>query len=179
MKAWAVGGGGPGGPWSNSAAGAGGCAFKTWAVSGATVSYVVGAAGGNSTVTYSGTTITGNGCTSGLNLTGGSFSGGDGGAQGGAGESFGDGDASGGAVGGNGTKQSCGRKVATDVSGLLAAVALAGGKATEDCGSTAAFGSGSATGKYRPGKVAGYGGGGANPNYGATAGAGAVVLYLT
>jgi hypothetical protein len=179
MKAWAVGGGGPGGAWSNSAAGAGGCAFKTWAVSGATVSYVAGAAGGNSTVTYSGTTITGNGCTSGLGLTGGSFSGGDGGAQGGAGESFGDGDASGGAVGGNGTKQSCGRKIATDVSGLLAAVALAGGKATEDCGSTAAFGSGSATGKYRPGKTAGYGGGGANPSYGATAGAGAVVLYFT
>ena len=179
VKAWAVGGGGPGGSWSNSAAGAGGCAYKTWSVSGATVAYVVGSAGGNSTVTYSGTTITGNGCVSGLGLTGGSFSGGDGGAQGGAGESFGEGDASGGAVGGNGTKQSCGRKVATDVSGLLAAVALAGGKATEDCGSTAAFGSGSATGKYRPGKTAGFGGGGANPSYGATAGAGAVVLYFT
>jgi hypothetical protein len=179
MKAWAVGGGGPGGAWSNSAAGAGGCAYKTWTVAGATVAYSAGAAGSNSTITYSGTTITGNGCTSGLGLTGGSFSGGDGGAQGGAGESFGDGDASGGAVGGNGTKQSCGRKIATDVSGLLAAVALAGGKATEDCGATAAFGSGSATGKYRPGKTAGYGGGGANPNYGATAGAGAVVLYFT
>ncbi|NBW19291.1 MAG: fibronectin type III domain-containing protein [Caulobacteraceae bacterium] len=91
MKAWAVGGGGPGSAWMNSAAGAGGCAYKTWSVSASTVSYVVGAAGINSTVTYSGTTITGNGAASIAGGAGGSFSGGDGGAQGGSGESFGGG----------------------------------------------------------------------------------------
>jgi hypothetical protein len=65
----------------------------------------------------------------------------------------------------------------TDVSGLLAAVALAAGKTTEDCGVAAAFGSGSASGKFRASRAAGYGGGGSSS--GGTPGAGAVVLYFT
>lgn len=179
MKAWAIGAGGNINA-ANQAAAAGGTAFKSWSVTGGqSVTYSVGAAavgdlGGNTTVTFSATTITGNG---GNGLTAGSFSGGDGGATGGAGESFGAGDASGGAVGGNGTKQSCGRKIATDVSGLLAAVALAGGKTTEDCGTVAAFGSGGATGKYRVRKNPGIGGG-MNSGWG-TPSTGAVILYFT
>jgi len=190
MKAWAVGGGGQTTN-ANSSSGAGGCAYKTWSVSGgASVSYSVGSAadsvsnmsGYSSTVTFAGTTITGYGGPSGFS-SGGSFSGGDGGASGGSGEHFGSGDVSGGAVGGNGAKQSCGRKIMTDVSGLLAAVALASGKTSEDCGLSAAFGSGAASGKYRTPKSAGYGGGGggawsAYPNN-SYPGAGAVVLYFT
>jgi hypothetical protein len=81
-------------------------------------------------------------------------------------------------VGGNGATQSCRRRVATDVSGLLAAVALAGGKVTEDCGTTAAFGSGGTTGKYITAKNSGYGGGG-DRQWGQTIMGGAVVLYCT
>ena len=193
MKAWAV-GGGQGyaanfGGYGNAA----GVAYKTWSVSGGvTVAYSVGSggttsaysgAGTDSTVTFSGTTITGGGGKT--QSTGGTFSGGDGGSAGGLapgvvsfqGTYF----ASGGAIGGNGTRASCGRYPATDISGLLAAVALAGGKTTEDCGATAAFGSGAATVKYGISLAAGYGGGGSYMT-GATTrngGGGAVVLYFT
>jgi hypothetical protein len=75
-------------------------------------------------------------------------------------------------------KKSCGRYAATDVSGLLAAVALAGGKATEDCGSVAAFGSGAYNDKYTN-KVAGIGGGYVGGWATSHGGGGAVVLYFT
>ena len=177
MKAWAVGAGYQ----NNSNTGAGGTAYKTWSVTGgSTVAYQCGSknstggtatdAGRSSTVTYGGVTIFGYG---GLNQTGGGFDGGDGGANGGGGRSHG-----GGAVGGNGTIASCGRAVMTDVSGLKAAVTLAGGKATEDCGATPAFGSG-ASGKYDPRLAAGYGGGAGDQNGLCPAANGAVILYFT
>lgn len=176
MKAWAVGAGA-----SLSGGGAGGTAYKTWTVSGgASVAYVVGArnagaAGGNSTVTYGGVTITGGGGQSSGSSGFGTYSGGDGGANGGKGWND-----CGGAVGGNysglTTVLSCTRVPAADVSGLLAAVALAGGKRTEDCGTTAAFGSGGGD-KYNPTRGPGYGGGpGRNSSLGVS---GAVVLYFT
>ena len=128
-KIWAVGaGGGGGGSPSNvdSAAGggggAGGVAYKTWTVtSGATITYSIGtagaggigaangSAGGNTTVTFNGVTITGSGGGGGLYnsstaATGGSFSGGDGGSAGGGSPARsvgGDvGGSSGGAIGG-------------------------------------------------------------------------------
>ena len=188
MKAWAVGSGGNSYYTNSQPCGAGGCAFKTWSVSGGqSVSYAAGsypASGGNgnaSTVTFSGTTITGNGGK--INGTGGTYSGGDGGANGGSGVDTGGGSTAGsgsssGAVGGNGVKKSCGRYAATDVSGLLAAVALAGGKATEDCGSVAAFGSGAYNDKYTN-KVAGIGGGYVGGWATSHGGGGAVVLYFT
>jgi hypothetical protein len=139
-------------------------------------------AGGNTTVTFSGTTITGGGGLGGGNgAAGGTYSGGDGGANGGA-CSFSPGGAGyGGAVGGNSaTRASCGRRPATDVSGLLAAVALAGGKTSETCSATSAFGSGGTTAKYAADYSAGYGGGGGGSLWGdAPAGGGAVVLYFT
>lgn len=177
MKAWAV---GPGGAYRWAPAG--GCAYKTWSVTGgSTVTYACGAASypsvNNTSVTYGGVTIYGNAPVGGSN-TPGTYSGGDGGASGGKS----DGDA-GGNVGGNGTtvtnsiKASCGRTKLADVSGLKAALTLAGAKVTEDCGATAAFGSG-AGGKYDPQIPAGYGGG--NGQWGAQiAGKGAVVLYFT
>jgi hypothetical protein len=64
------------------------------------------------------------------------------------------------------------------VSGLLSAVALAGGKATEDCGATAAFGSSSYNDK-NTNKAAGYGGGFSTGFNNAAAGQGAVVLYFS
>jgi hypothetical protein len=92
------------------------------------------------------------------------------------------GNASGGSVGGNGSITSCNRRRATDVSGLLAAVALAGGKVTEDCGAAAAFGSGGgSTEEVYDEYHAGFGGGWAlvgGSNVG-RAGDGAVVLYFT
>ena len=187
MKAWAVGSGSVG----NLAGAAGGCAFKTWSVSGGdAISYAIGAArtggtqaGQNTTVTYSGATITGNG---GGTTSGGSFSGGDGGAAGGAGTSGGWGDygQSGGAVGGNGTRAACGRLPATDVSGLFAAIALAGGTTSETCAATAAFGSGAADQKFGPTRTAGRGGGGIGAASslsiaGTPSGGGAVVLYFS
>lgn len=182
MKAWAIGSGGRG----DGGGGAGGTAFKTWSVvGGQSVAYVVGPArtggqqaGANTTVTFSGTTITGNG---GGATTGGSFSGGDGGANGGGAggscfESFS------GAVGGNQNVAGCHRKRATDVSGLFAALALAGISTTETCGATAVFGSGGSSGKYSQSN-AGIGGGGrgvANLCGEATgSGSGAVVLSFT
>ena len=160
MKAWAIGSGGRGDP----GGGAGGTAFKTWSVSGGqSVAYAVGSvrtggsqAGANTTVTFSGTTITGNG---GGTETGGGFSGGDGGANGGGAggdcyKNFS------GAVGGNQNVAGCDRKKATDVSGLFAALAIAGVSTTETCSATSIFGSGGSSGKYGPFINAGIGGGG-------------------
>jgi len=206
MKAWVIGGGGSNG--STNWGGAGGCAYKTWSVTGgSTLAMTIGSggpkwgantsvsgAGGNTTVTYGGVTITGQGGTqggggaSGNNYSGGSFSGGDGGAAGGTGSGSiytGDGDYYGGAVGGNGASTgSCKRRVMTDISGLKAALTLAGISTTETCAASAAFGSGGAGNKY--GSVAaGYGGGGAMDNtignWGTAqaGGNGAIVLYFT
>lgn len=195
MKAWAVGGG----SLAVRGGAAGGCAFKTWSVtSGQTISYSVAPSitgrtgsvavnGQNTTVTYAGTTITGFGATGNASGAGssapGSFSGGDGGATGGV-----KGDTSGGnfggAVGGNGTVAACGRRAMTDVSGLLAALSLAGVDTTERCNATAAFGSGGWGSKYSAPYVidAGFGGGSGFEagNYrNSAAGGGAVVLYFT
>ena len=169
---------GPGGSVRWSAAG--GCAYKTWSVSGSTVTYSCGVSQSsptNTSVTYGGTTIYGNAPASSGN-TAGTYSGGDGGATGGRS----DGDA-GGNVGGNGaivtsaSKASCGRTKLVDVSGLKAALTLAGAKADEDCATTAAFGSG-AGGKYDAMIAGGYGGG--SGDKGAQKGGnGAVVLYFT
>jgi len=191
MRAWVIGGGGgDAGSWGFPA---GGCAYKTWSsvTGGATVTYAVGSAGrtsdggsnadgGTSTVTYGGVTISGYGG-GGTSRTGGSFGGGDGGAAGGNSAGYFGSSVRGAAVGGNSaTLASCGRRPATDVSGLLAAVALAGGKTSEDCGSTAAFGSGGWADKYQAAKAAGYGGGGGkNGSAFVASGPGAVVLYFT
>jgi hypothetical protein len=183
MKAWAVGGGSNRTSAFPECGGAGGVAVKTWTVSGDdVVTYAVAPATANggspsaTTVTFSGTTITGN---SGSGQSGGSASGGDVNTSGGGGdflsqpsgfEPFG------GAVGGNSaSRAACNRTPATTVSGLLAAVELAGLSITESCGTSAAFGSG---GALSGGTIyaAGIGGGGAvNSN----AGSGAVVLYFT
>ena len=152
--------------------------------------------GGNTTITYDGTTITGNGGKAATSsqeygsgtanyAPGGGYSGGDGGANGGDGTGN---PYAGGAVGGNGqTLVECSetdlrRRPATNVSGLLEAVALAGGVATQVCGVTAAFGSsGFAAEKRQPSRSAGFGGGTTSGWQGARipAGAGAVVLYFT
>ena len=183
MKAWAVGQGGQGGGYQRFTS-AGGTAYKTWSCSGGqTVSYSVGASSGGSstTVTFSGTTITGGGGKGGTgsDFSGGTFSGGDGGANGGAGGSY---TFKAGAVGGN-TTACTNRNAMTDVSGLKAAVALAGGKTVEDCGSTPAFGSGGGWDKTSAStyKTSGFGGGiVTNPNNAtSTAPSGAVVLYFT
>ena len=179
MKAWVVGGGGcsPG-----SISYGGGCAYKTWSVSGASISYVLGVgainistASTSSTATYSSVTITGNNGSSGL----GSYSGGDGGANGGSGGYGGPG----GAVGGDSaTTTACGRKPATDISGLFAALTLAGVSTTETCGATAAFGSAAYANKYNSAltKTAGYGGRGAyDGGFTTPGGNGALVLYFT
>ena len=174
MKAWAVGAG-------NIYSNAGGCAYKTWSVTGgSSVSYSVGPAPTttgyqrtDATVTYGGATITGNGASA---FTPGSYSGGDGGASGGGQEND-----RGGAVGGNGTVSSCGRRPMTDVSGLKAAVSLAGGKSTEDCSGSPAFGTGGRN-KFDSSVASGGGyGGGCGTSRGdpPVAGASAVVLYFT
>jgi hypothetical protein len=196
MKAWAVGAGGNRRS-SGSAygGGAGGCAYKTWSVAGGnSVSYSIGTApntlnfnadGNNTTVTFGGVTITGGGGKGLSASTGGTYSGGDGGATGGASGALIAGNSGpGGAVGGNGALASCKRVVMTDVSGLLAAAALAGATTTENCVSgTPAFGSGGFSAKYSAAYNAGYGGGGARDSNltgnGALAGNGCVVLYFT
>jgi len=170
MKAWAVGAG---------SMNAGAVCFKTWTVSGGTTaSYSLGSwdymteeSSQPCTLTYDGTTISaGNGASYS------SFSGGDGGAAGGVWQNALDANF-GGAVGGNSASlSSCNRRPATDVSGLLAAVALAGRKTVEDCGDPAAFGSGGWSdggSEYHPGF-----GGGAWDYYTQT-GPPAVVLYFT
>lgn len=193
MKAWAIGGGQGGALNFGGFGNAGGTAYKTWSVTaGTTVAYDVGSggttgasggAGTDSTITYSGTTITGGGAKT--QNTSGTFSGGDGGAAGGRGTNQtaykGSYIYCGGAVGGNGTQASCGRLPATDISGLLTAVSLAGGKAIEDCGATAGFGSGAAVVKFGASLAAGYGGGGGcwSGSTNRNGGGGAVVLYFT
>jgi hypothetical protein len=186
MKAWAVGQGGDG----TVGGGAGGTAYKTWSVSAGTVSYAVGAtvtrnsSGANTTVTYGGTTISGLGGyyepTGVATKAGGSYSGGDGGADGGPGVFYNATglDWLGGGVGGNGVVRSCIRRQATDVSGLFAAVSLAGSTATETCGANAAFGSGGYYDNEAPTRVTG-GLGGGSPAGGAARTTGAVVLYFT
>jgi len=167
---------------------AGGCAYKTWSVTGgASVQYSVGGRatarkGNNSTVTYGGVTITGgaggrDAFPPDSNVAG-TYSGGDGGANGGLIYTV-TGHWSGGAVGGSASQASCGRTRATDVSGLFAAVVLAGGKAVEDCAANApAFGSGGTYDKYNLNtKGPGYGGGLGDQNQ--TSVGGAVVLYFT
>jgi hypothetical protein len=137
--------------------------------------------GNPSTVTYGGVTITGgaggkNTFPSDANVAG-TYSGGDGGANGGL-IYTGAANWSGGAVGGSASQASCGRTRATDVSGLFAAVVLAGGKAVEDCAANApAFGSGGTWDKYNNNKGPGYGGGIGNEAQ--TTVGGAVVLYFT
>jgi hypothetical protein len=173
MKAWAVGAG---------RNGAGGTAYKTWSVSGGdAINYVVGVSGtSDTTITYSSTTITGNRSPG---NTGGSYSGGDGGANGGNFLGYTQGSnffARGGAIGGNiSASGSCNlRYKSTDVSGLTAAATLAGQSFNDDCAS-AVFGYGGAivTGtSYRD--IAGRGGGGWNGSN-ANGVDGAVVLYFT
>jgi len=192
MKAWAVGSGGVGNNDTGIGFGgnAGGCAYKTWTVTGgSSVAYTTNAIIGfdffSSTVTYGETTIIGNGATLGSTNTPASFSGGDGGASGGLAAEIAYTNMCGGAVGGNGTPvEPCRRQPATDISGLFAALTLAGVSTTETCAASAAFGSGGQDEKYGPTKTAGLGGGGVG-NYqnwglaGTPPGAGAVVLYFT
>lgn len=197
MKAWAV---GPGGIDATSSggygalAGAGGVAYKTWTVSGgASVAYSIGvvtttnvttAPTGTATttsVTYSSTTIKGYCGFNANSSNGGNYTGGDGGAIGGSGT-----DATGwtgvayGAVGGAATGiTTFQRTPMTDVSGLKAAITLAGGVATETQGTTAAFGSGGAIKKFTAAKItSGYGGGWGNYGVSSGGGLGAVVLYF-
>jgi len=149
--------------------------------------------GADTTVTYAGVTITGGGAvtytTSGSTNTfaiaGGTFSGGDGGVNGTAKIDTRNGYwTTGPALGGNGGSISgpCYRRAATDISGLLAAVALAGGKATENCAAVPAFGSGAAYDiKYGDTSRGGYGApwDGGNLPANLTYTGGAVVLYFT
>ena len=187
MKAWAVGSGGLGDNSTTSgyAGNAGGCAYKTWTVTGGSSVAYTRSSAGNSTVTYGGTTITGNAAPLVSSNTPASFSGGDGGASGGLAATLTGGDHCGGAVGGNGTSvMPCRRQPATNISGLFAALTLAGVSTTETCAASAAFGSGGHDTKYGPAKTAGLGGGGVTANAqnilaGTPAGAGAVVLYFT
>ena len=155
-KVWATGGGGGGGGSTSDdstvggGGGAGGVAYVTKSVSqGTTISYTLGSgglaghgatisatAGGNTSVTISGTTIVGNGGAPGLfNNTsvalGGTYLGGDGGANGGtgAGSTGDDGGGGGGAIGGangthNGNSGGTGAN-SVDVSGLFAACSTA------------------------------------------------------
>lgn len=174
MKAWAVGAG---------RNGAGGTAYKTWSVSGGdTINYSVGISGtSDTTITYSAATITGNRSPG---NAGGSYSGGDGGANGGnflgynQGASF---FARGGAIGGNTSvsgASSCSlRFKMTDISGLTAAATLAG-QVFNDC-DPSVFGYGGVivtNTSYRD--IAGLGGGGWN-GVNSNGRDGAVVLYFT
>ncbi len=154
-KVWAIGaGGGAGGATANDVSaggggGAGGTAYVTKAIlQGETFSYSIGQggkaghgaadgnAGGNTTATIAGTTITGNGGAGGFynntaNASGGVYSGGDGGSNGGygRGSTGDDGGGGGGGIGGangthNGNDGGTGAN-ATDISGLFAACAIA------------------------------------------------------
>jgi hypothetical protein len=199
MKAWAVGSG---------TYGAGGVAFRTWSVSGGqAVTYAVGAKstanwGNDSSVTFGGTTVIGRGAGKNANGTnkngfgtgGGEFTGGDGGVAGGIDQYLGGGDTRFGAIGNNNAAVTAAtintkpRFAASDVSGLFAALQLAGQNTTLSNGNPQAFGSGGFTGKYDTTAAAitpGLGGGG---GYGTAASgspftdnrvSGAVVLYFT
>lgn len=86
----------------------------------------------------------------------------------------------GGAAGGNSASPSCGaggyrRNVLTDVSGLKAALTLAGAKVTDNCSDPQAFGNGGLDSKFNGVLSAGLGGGAINMQ----AGNGAVILYFT
>lgn len=153
IKIWSIGaGGGAGGAGpadasSGSGGGAGGVAYKTYSVSESIVSYslgvggaggagcAVGSAGGNTTATVGGVTITGNGggaggCNTGVGGTGGGFA--PTGATGGAGQGVtGDtGGGYGGGIGGGtgtaGTTAGGTGGLAVDVSGSNAAITAAG-----------------------------------------------------
>lgn len=188
-KIWAIGAGGGGGGagGAGGGGGAGGVAYKTWSVTpGQNITYSIGAGGvggassgqtgvtgGNTTVTYNGTTITGFGGVGGRgdNVTasvGGSFGGGDGGVSGGGtvGVSGDTGGSSGAAIGGvngvvGGTSGGTGVN-SVDVSGLFAALAQVSGYPTISGG--VAGGSGNNGGQTNHGFAAtgfGCGGGGA------------------
>lgn len=62
-----------------------------------------------------------------------------------------------------------------DISGLKAALALAGAKITDDCANPQAFGNGNMDTKYSGALSPGLGGGAIN----VPAGGGAVILYFT
>lgn len=177
VKAWAI---GPGSPYitgmTNPGHG-GGVAYKTWSITGGqSITYAIGSPGyqdgasffpgGDSSVTVSGTTITARAGDYVFSPGGYSVPSGDGGADGTASSG-----GRGGPIGAGSFPSGTCRASAGDVSGLLSAVALAGGKAIEDCGSQPAFGSGG-NGSLSPGR-----GGGAG-EYGSPVG-GAVVLYFT
>lgn len=86
----------------------------------------------------------------------------------------------GGAAGGNSPSPSCGangfrRNVLTDISGLKAALTLAGAKVTDNCNDPQAFGNGGLDSKFNGVLSAGLGGGAINMQ----AGNGAVILYFT
>jgi hypothetical protein len=210
MTAYAIGAGGKGNYVSSlgstgAAGGGGGVAYRTYSVTGGqTVTYSVSStAGSDTSITYGGVTIYGfggqniNGYTKFRNIgngygsaaygPGGGYAGlADGGADGGGGIPINTGSVSGvcgGPIGGvKITQTSCGRIAATDVGGLLAAVALAGGKTTEDCGSSAAFGSAGYYQKFHDTKSSGYGGGGSYASAdvgGFDAGGGAVILQFS
>lgn len=203
LTAFAIGRGGQ----FSTGGGGGGLSWKTWTYQTrnpmqdfSTIGYSITSS--QTTVTFNGQTIT---AYAGSNTEAGGFSGGDGGASGnppGQGSaSFADAGISysgnyhwGGSIGGNdpggpgGTQiypspvSPCRRQPARDRNSLLSRVALAGGKATEDCGVQAAFGSGgvkipvqsygSSSAYFAPG----YGGGGFDSE--CPAGPGAVVLYF-
>lgn len=111
------------------------------------------------------------------------FSGGDGFALGGGHQTNGPDSGyyyRGGAAGGNSASPSCGaggyrRNVLTDVSGLKAALTLAGAKVTDDCNNPQAFGNGGLDSKFNGVLSTGLGGGAINMQ----AGNGAVILYFT
>jgi hypothetical protein len=196
MKAWVVGAGGGSSDYSG---GGGGCAFKTWSVAAGTVSYSVASAvaqyqastnGGDTTCTYDGVTITGGGGKSQSNgRGGGTFSGGDGGENGNVGIGTQGSVTQGGSVGGaGGALESCGRYSMGDISGLKAALTLAGISTTEGCACAAVFGSGAYASKFGTSPNCngqgyldpGLGGGSASwGSYGSPSGGGAVVLYFT
>ena len=202
FKAWVIGAGGGGSgcgasdSTSGGGAGAGGVAYKTFTVSASTVSYSIGtagvagigansgSAGGATTLTYSSTTINGNGGSggnynNGVASSGGTYSGGDGGANGGtgAGVSGDTGGGGGGAIGtvnGSSAGGAAGNAgaVAGDVSGLQAAITGAGGYSLTSGGT--AGGSGSSNPNNMSGGAAtGFGcGGGSAGWYGGNGGAG-------
>ena len=93
------------------------------------------------------------------------------------------GEVTGGAVGGNSaSRASCGRIPMTDVSGLKAALSLAGVSTSETCAATAAFGSSGYGGKHTARLDAGIGGGIGGATTGSAAQdhgtGGAVILYF-
>jgi hypothetical protein len=179
VKAWAIGAGGGGS--TQLYGNGGGVAYKTWNVTpGTSVYYSL--ADSSTTVTYGGVTITATaGSTSGPGGAAGTFSGGDGGANGGIGVRLplpGN-QYRGGAIGGNGSESACYTTNPTDVSGLFAAVAAAGGSTVDTCSGPAAFGSGGFGDYSRPPGIGG-GAGYQNINSGnRPGGLPGVVLYFT